>query len=84
MTTGRHITKTFRIGNSQAVRIPDELAYDRVGLEVEIEREGDELIIRPMRRSLAGVLKTFASFAPDFTVDARNEHEQADREAGKT
>ena len=49
MTTRRHITKTFRIGNSQAVRIPDELAYDRIGLEVEIEREGDELIIRPVR-----------------------------------
>ena len=74
MTTGRHITKTFRIGNSQAVRIPDELAYDHVGLEVEIEREGDELIVHPVRRSLTGVLKTFASFAPDFTVDARDEH----------
>jgi len=76
----RHITKTFRIGNSRAIRIPDELAYDHAGLEVEIEREGDEVIIRPVRRSLEGVLKTFAKFAPDFTVDARDEHEQADRE----
>ena len=84
MTTSRHITKIFRIGNSQAIRIPDELAYDRVGLEVEIQRDGDELIIRPVRRSLTGVLKTFAKFAPDFTVDARNEHEQADREARRT
>jgi antitoxin VapB len=80
----RHITKTFRIGNSQAIRIPDELAFDCVGLEVEIEREGDELIIRPVRRSLEGVLKKFAKFAPDFTVDARDEHEQADREVCRT
>ncbi len=84
MTTRRYITKTFRIGNSQAVRIPDELAYDRIGLEVEIEREGDELIIRPVLRSLTGVLKTFAKFAPDLTVDARNEHEQADRKGSRT
>nr|WP_165101256.1 MULTISPECIES: AbrB family transcriptional regulator [unclassified Caballeronia] len=75
---------TVRIGNSQAIRIADELAYDRARLDVEIEREGDELRIRPVRRSLGGVLKTFARFAPDFTVDARNEHEQADREARRT
>jgi len=80
----RHITKIFRIGNSRAIRIPDELAYDRVGLEVEIERDDDELIIRPVRRSLAGVLEKFARFAPDFTVDARDEHEQADRNVCRT
>jgi antitoxin VapB len=80
----RHTTKTFRIGNSQAIRIPDELAYDRTGLEVEIERDGDELRIRPVRRSLAGVLEKFARFAPDFTVDAREEHEQADRNVCRT
>lgn len=73
-------TKVFRNGNSQAVRIPAELAYDRMDIEVEIERVGDELRIRPVRRSLAGVLKIFAKFGPDFTVDGRDEHEQTDRE----
>ncbi|MEA3115170.1 MAG: antitoxin VapB [Caballeronia sp.] len=82
--TNRYVTKTFRIGNSRAVRIPDELAYDRAGLEVEIERAGDELIIRPVRRSLAGVLEKFARFAPDFTVDTSDEHEQADRKVCRT
>jgi antitoxin VapB len=80
----RYVTKTFRIGNSQAIRIPDELAFDRAGLDVEIEREGDELRIRPARRSLAGVLEKFARFTPDFTVDARDEHEQADRKVCRT
>ncbi|CAN7748605.1 AbrB family transcriptional regulator [Caballeronia sp. LjRoot29] len=72
------------MGNSHAIRIPDELARDRTGLDVEIEREGDELIILPVRRSLAGVLENFARFAPDFTVDTRDEHEQADRKVCRT
>ncbi len=48
--------------------------------EVEIERIGDELRIRPMRRPLAGVLKKFAKFRPDFMAEGRGEHEQAERE----
>jgi antitoxin VapB len=75
-----HTTKVFRNGNSQAVRIPAELAYERTDVEVEIERVGDELRIRPMRRSLTGVLKKFAKFGPDFMADGRGDHEQAERE----
>jgi antitoxin VapB len=73
-------TKVFRNGNSQAVRIPAELAYDWPDAQVEIERVGDELRIRPMRRPLAGVLKKFAKFGPDFLAEGRGEQEQADRE----
>ena len=40
-------TRVFRNGNSQAVRIPAELAYERNDIDVEIERVGDELRIRP-------------------------------------
>jgi antitoxin VapB len=75
-----HTTRVFRNGNSQAVRIPAELAYDRTDVEVEIERIGDELRIRPMRRPLTGVLKKFAKFGPDFMAAGRGDHEQADRE----
>ncbi|CAB3800148.1 hypothetical protein LMG28614_05131 [Paraburkholderia ultramafica] len=74
------LTKVFRNGNSQAVRIPSELAFDSVDIEVEIERVGDELRIRPTRRPLAGVLKKFARFGPDFMTEGRGEHEQAERE----
>ncbi|WP_310121955.1 type II toxin-antitoxin system VapB family antitoxin [Paraburkholderia terricola] len=74
------LTKVFRNGNSQAVRIPAELAFERADLEVEIERVGDELRIRPTRRPLAGVLKKFAKFGPDFMAQGRGEHEQAERE----
>ena len=74
------ITKVFRNGNSQAVRIPSELAYPRGDMELEIERIGDELRIRPLRRSLAGVLEKFARFGPDFMAGGRGEQEQGERE----
>ena len=76
-----HTTRAFKNGNSQAVRIPADLAYKHTDIELEIEREGDELRIRPARRSLAGVLAKFARFSPDFMADSRSEQEQAEREA---
>jgi antitoxin VapB len=75
-----HRTRVFRNGNSQAVRIPSDLAYERTDIEVEIERVGEELRIRPARRSLAGVLDRFARFAPDFMAEGRGEQEQAERD----
>lgn len=74
-------TKVFQIGNSQAVRIPSELAYDRTDIELEIERVGDELRIRPVRRPLAGVPQKFATFGPDFMAGGRGDQEESDREA---
>jgi antitoxin VapB len=73
-------TRAFRNGNSQAVRIPADLAFERTDIDLEIERVGAELRIRPARRSLAGVLKKFAKFAPDFMAEGRGDHKQAERE----
>lgn len=75
-----HTTRIFKNGNSQAVRIPADLAYERTDMELEIEREGDEIRIRPARRSLAGVLAKFARFSSGFMAEGRGDHEQADRE----
>jgi antitoxin VapB len=74
-------TKVFRNGNSQAVRIPAEIAYERSDIELEIERIGEELRIRPARRPLTGVMEKFARFGNDFMAEGRGEEEQADREA---
>jgi len=74
-------TKVLRIGNSQAVRIPAELAYERTDIELEIERVGEEIRIRPARRPLGNVLKKFARFGPDFMAEGRGDQEQAEREA---
>lgn len=72
-------TRVFKNGNSQAVRIPAEIAYERTDIELEIERVGDEIRIRPARRPLVGVLKKFAKFGPDFLIEGRGEQEQSER-----
>jgi antitoxin VapB len=74
-------TRAFRNGNSQAVRIPADLAYERTDIDLEIEREGDEIRIRPARRSLSGVLTKFANFSPDFMAEGRGNQQQAERNA---
>jgi len=74
------VTKIFRNGNSQAVRIPAEIAYERSEMDVEIERIGDEIRIRPARRSLGGVMKKFAGFSPDFMAEGRGENQESVRD----
>jgi antitoxin VapB len=49
-------TRLFRNGHSQAVRIPAAVAYPRSDLELEIERVGNELRIRPAGRQIRGAL----------------------------
>ena len=76
-----HTTRAFKNGNSQAVRIPADLAFERTDIELEIEREGDEIRIRPARRPLSGVLAKFAKFAPEFMSEGRSDLEQVERDA---
>lgn len=75
------ITRLFRNGNSQAVRIPAELAYSRWDVELVIERTGDELRIRPVPRRLGDVLAKLARFSPDFMSEGREANQEAVRDA---
>jgi antitoxin VapB len=52
----------FTNGRNQAVRIPKELEFEGVS-EVEITREGDALVLRPVR-------KTWLSFADAPMADS--------------
>lgn len=72
-------TRIFRNGNSQVIRIPADLAYEQTDIKLEIERLGDEIRIRPARRSLSGVLAKFGKFSSDFMAAGRDDHEQAER-----
>lgn len=74
-------TKLFKNGNSQAVRIPAELAYSSWDIELVIERHGDELRIRPARRRMGDVLGKLAQFSPDFMSEGRGRSVESDREA---
>ena len=42
-------TRIFKSGNSQAVRIPAELAYAETEINLEITRLGDVITIFPAR-----------------------------------
>ena len=74
-------TKIFKNGNSQAVRIPAELAYSAWDIDLIIERQGDELRIRPAQRRIGDVMATLAKFSPDFAVDGRPDNEEGERAA---
>jgi antitoxin VapB len=74
-------TKLFKNGNSQAVRIPAELAYSTLDIELVIERQGDELRIRPAQRRMGDVMAKFGKFSPDFMAQGRGENIEGERDA---
>jgi antitoxin VapB len=74
-------TRLFKNGNSQAVRIPAELAFPTSDMELVIERVGEELRIRPAQRRMGNVMKVLSSFSPNFMSEDRGNQEQAEREA---
>ena len=65
------ITRVFKSGNSQAVRIPQEFQLD--SSEVEISRRGDELIIRPAQKNLAMAFYLVTEMSDDFMKDGRDD-----------
>lgn len=64
-------SKTFRSGNSQAVRLPKEVAFDD-DVEVTIERSGDVLTIRPKRISIAEMLRQLDALPGPGEVEVRD------------
>jgi len=64
MHTGRHV-RLFKNGRNQAVRIPRE--YELEGKEVIIYKDGDRLIIEPVKKAtLLELLATWKPLAEDF------------------
>lgn len=75
------LTRFFKSGNSLVVRIPKELAIVEAGQEIEIERVGNTLVLRPhVKRKLTGLAEAFAAFSPDFMAEGRGFHEQKARD----
>ena len=64
MTEQRHV-KLFRNGRNQAVRIPVE--FELPGDEAVMSRDGDRLVIEPMRkRGLLALLDSMEPFDEAF------------------
>jgi antitoxin VapB len=75
------LTRVFKSGNSLAVRIPKELAIVDSAQDVEIERVGNTLVVRPVAQpTLVGIGEVFTLFSTDFMADGREFHEEHGRE----
>lgn len=62
-------TRAFKSGNSQAVRIPVELAYVDTETELEITRSGDVIMIYPARGSLKDAIERLQQMPKPPTVE---------------
>lgn len=70
--------KVFMSGNSQAVRLPKEFKINVS--EVNIFRQGDDIVLRPARRSLADVVALLGQLPTDFMQDGRDLSPPIERE----
>ncbi|BDI05168.1 type II toxin-antitoxin system VapB family antitoxin [Sphaerotilus microaerophilus] len=74
-------TRIFKSGHSLAVRIPRELAFADDVQEVEIDRVGNTLVLRPAQpRTLADLGELLAMFSPHFLSKGREPMEDVGRE----
>jgi antitoxin VapB len=74
------ITRAFKSGNSQAVRIPAELAYADPGQELVISRVGDVITIFPKRGSLKDAVAMLREMPRPPEVEQREAIELPDRD----
>ena len=66
-------TRTFRSGNSEALRLPKDVAYGE-DVELVIVRSGDVMTIYPAATSIAAMVKRLRSLpAPPFIEQRDNE-----------
>ena len=63
-TSRQQTARVFRTGRSQAVRLPKEFRFD--GDTVLIHREGNSVILEPLREWPAGYVESFAGVPDDF------------------
>ena len=56
-------SKTFRSGNSEAVRLPKEVAFGS-DVDVTIRRVGDVLTIMPKHKSMAELVRRLREIGP--------------------
>lgn len=62
--------KLFKHGGSQAVRLPEDFRFE--GTEVEIERRGHEVVLRPKPKARLETLADVARFMRENFPEGRN------------
>lgn len=71
--------RVFQSGNSQAIRIPKEFRLK--SKTVEIERRGEELVLREPRQSLAEAFRLLASMPKDMFPKGRQQPKMQKRKS---
>lgn len=74
------VTRVFRSGNSQAVRIPAELAYADTTMELTITRHGDVITIFPKRQDLKRAVARLRAMPKPSAIEPREPIEMPDRD----
>lgn len=72
------IARVFQSGNSQAVRLPKEFRFKSD--QVEIFRQGDDIVLRERPASAAAIFDTLASLPADYMQDGRGDDVPQERE----
>jgi antitoxin VapB len=70
-------TKVFKSGNPQTVRIPRP--YQFRSKEVEIERRGNEVVLRERPRNLAPAFELLAGLSADYFKGGRKQSKSQER-----
>ena len=74
-------TRIFKSGNSQAVRIPAELAYEDARTELTISRHGDVITLFPARAGLKEAVARLRALPKPAEIERREPIEMPEREA---
>jgi len=77
------LTRAFKSGNSQAVRIPAELAYADPSMVLNITRMGDVITIFPARHSLKDAVAILRDLPKPSEVELREPIEVPEREGSE-
>jgi antitoxin VapB len=73
-------TRAFKSGNSQAVRIPAEMAYADMSQELTITRMGDVITIYPARGSIKEMVAKLRAMPNPSEIELRDPIEMPDRD----
>lgn len=71
--------RTFKSGNSEAVRLPKDLGFG-VGVELVLERSGEVLTIRRKRPSIAQMLDELERLPKPSSIEVRDADIMPDRD----
>lgn len=71
-------TRTFKSGNSEAIRLPKDVAFGE-DTDLVVVRSGDVMTIYPAATSVAAMIKRLRSLPTPPTIEQRDKEELPER-----